>query len=178
MDDERRLQLLERRLTGPPAPAAPATEAEDFGGEGGFAVHAPKRSRTTTGEAADGSAALVVHLQGQLEAAQAEARVQAARSEQLAGEAERLRRCDREHCAQHHVAAAQLARTAAELQRTAARRRAAQERARLGAAVVQRTGTVLQEAWEDGPAFRDVADRLAELAGDREGAARHSGRGL
>lgn len=58
----------------------------------------------------------------------------------------------------------------AEAERVERRRRVTQDCARLGSVAVQRVGTVLQEVWEDGPAFRELTERLRQIATTREGA--------
>lgn len=49
-------------------------------------------------------------------------------------------------------------------ERLRARRALAEDGLRLGAVSVQRAGAVLQEVWEDGPAFRELDRRARELA--------------
>lgn len=67
-------------------------------------------------------------------------------------------------------ASPQLAKQTAEAERADRRRRVTQDCARLGSVAVQRVGTVLQEVWEEGPAFRELSERLRAIAATREGA--------
>lgn len=69
---------------------------------------------------------------------------------------ENVARVQAEREVQRRDAIVQLAITSAEFERATRRRRVMQDSTRLGTVVVQRTGTVLTEAWENGSAFRDV----------------------
>jgi tousled-like kinase len=64
----------------------------------------------------------------------------------------------------------QLAVRLAQHERAQARREMAEVGARLGTVSVQRAGAALQEVWEDGRAFADLARRSRELASAREAA--------
>ena len=64
----------------------------------------------------------------------------------------------------------QLAVRLAQHERAHARRELAEVGARLGTVSVQRAGAALQEVWEDGAAFADLARRSRELQSTREAA--------
>ena len=94
----------------------------------------------------------------------------AARCEELAAELEASREREASAEAARHqrdqnktAGVIALAVKVARFERTRSRRKLAEDGLRLGTVSVQRSGTVLQEVWEDGGAFRDLNSRAAAV---------------
>ena len=93
----------------------------------------------------------------------------AARCEELAAELEASRGEASAEAARHQrdqnktAGVIALAVKVSRFERTRSRRKLAEDGLRLGTVSVQRSGTVLQEVWEDGGAFRDLNSRAAAV---------------
>ena len=94
----------------------------------------------------------------------------AARCEELAAELEASREREASAEAARHqrdqnktAGVIALAVKVSRFERTRSRRKLAEDGLRLGTVSVQRSGTVLQEVWEDGGAFRDLNSRAAAV---------------